>query len=440
MSAPPRSLGPEDAGRFAAARLLAVRSHPYLATALFALRPVAAHGLGTFAVDRHWRIYVDPAPLRGWEVREVAGVLLHEVAHLVRDHAGRAETLGVRTAPEARRWNLACDLAINDDLDSDGIPLPGNPDRPGSLGLPVGLLEEDYYSRLRSPSERSLLPAGSRPPEVGTPPSSGDGSATAGDGRPTDGDGRPTDGADTPTDAEDPSGCGSGSDGRRRSWELEADDAGAPGIGGAEAAVIRVIVTEALRAAGTQAAGRLRSADPRSAAPVDWRCQLRSALRRCQQRRAGQSDTTYRRPNRRHPDIDGPILPARCEPRLELAVIVDTSGSVSEEQLGAALGQIDEVRRQLRLPWLWVIPCDATPGPPQRVRAAASIALSGGGGTDLRPALELLRRLQPRPDAAVVITDGYTPWPSAPPPGITLVVASTDRPSKIPGANDITIR
>jgi hypothetical protein len=37
------------------ARLRAIEYAPYLAHALFAVRPVAAEGLGTFAVDRGWR-------------------------------------------------------------------------------------------------------------------------------------------------------------------------------------------------------------------------------------------------------------------------------------------------------------------------------------------------------------------------------------------------
>src|SRR5690349_7410766 len=39
-----------------AARLVAVTHAPYLAHALFTVSPVAAEGLGTFAVDRSWRL------------------------------------------------------------------------------------------------------------------------------------------------------------------------------------------------------------------------------------------------------------------------------------------------------------------------------------------------------------------------------------------------
>jgi hypothetical protein len=38
------------------ARLVAIEYAPYLAHALIASRPVAAEALGTFAVDRAWRL------------------------------------------------------------------------------------------------------------------------------------------------------------------------------------------------------------------------------------------------------------------------------------------------------------------------------------------------------------------------------------------------
>jgi AAA domain (dynein-related subfamily) len=50
-----RDLTAEEARLLTAARLAAVEHAPYLAHALFQARPVAAEGLGTFAVDRTWR-------------------------------------------------------------------------------------------------------------------------------------------------------------------------------------------------------------------------------------------------------------------------------------------------------------------------------------------------------------------------------------------------
>jgi hypothetical protein len=59
-----RPLSDSESRLLTAARLVAVEHGPYLAHALFASQPVAAEGLGTLAVDRGWRPYVDPLALR----------------------------------------------------------------------------------------------------------------------------------------------------------------------------------------------------------------------------------------------------------------------------------------------------------------------------------------------------------------------------------------
>ncbi|WP_425563398.1 DUF2201 family putative metallopeptidase, partial [Microbacterium panaciterrae] len=77
-----RPLTGDERRALAAARLVAVESAPYFAHAVFTVRPLAAVGLGTFAVDQHWRLYVDPAMLAEWGPQTAGAVLVHEVNHL----------------------------------------------------------------------------------------------------------------------------------------------------------------------------------------------------------------------------------------------------------------------------------------------------------------------------------------------------------------------
>ena len=65
-----------------------------------------------FAVDERWRIYYDPKGVERYEVDELAFILLHEVHHLIRNHADRARSKQV--VPDV--WNIAGDMEINDDL------------------------------------------------------------------------------------------------------------------------------------------------------------------------------------------------------------------------------------------------------------------------------------------------------------------------------------
>src|SRR5699024_5576950 len=108
-----RALDVAEDEAFRLGRMLAIQHMPYWARALFAVTPLAAPDLATFAVDGRWRLYMDPALLTGqqrWGTPTVAAVLLHEIGHLLRDHAGRARSMPVPLAHTA--WNFAGDAEI----------------------------------------------------------------------------------------------------------------------------------------------------------------------------------------------------------------------------------------------------------------------------------------------------------------------------------------
>src|SRR3990167_1959413 len=93
---PPRNGRERDWGRkimkeiydaLARARL----DRPYFGRAFAALSPVEVNGLGTVAVDKHWRLYYDPATIKTWGLVGTAAAMVHEIAHLLRRHHMRAE-------------------------------------------------------------------------------------------------------------------------------------------------------------------------------------------------------------------------------------------------------------------------------------------------------------------------------------------------------------
>ena len=94
VSTQARPLTTEEREAFRVVRLVAFQQMPYYAAGLFSLIPVAVPGYGTWAVDRWWRLYLDPELLVGesaWTVREAGGVLCHELNHLLRVHAERTD-------------------------------------------------------------------------------------------------------------------------------------------------------------------------------------------------------------------------------------------------------------------------------------------------------------------------------------------------------------
>lgn len=109
--------------RLVAGRLRAVDWQPYLASALFAMKPIREPRIPTAGVDEQWRMYWNPEFIATCSVDEVAAVWLHEVGHLLRDHRARFNAL---MEPKNRHplFNKAADAAINVDLRDCNIHLP----------------------------------------------------------------------------------------------------------------------------------------------------------------------------------------------------------------------------------------------------------------------------------------------------------------------------
>ncbi|GAA3125102.1 hypothetical protein GCM10017687_44280 [Streptomyces echinatus] len=195
---------PLDRDKLLAARLHAVKVRPYLAGALFALHVVEDRSVPTMAVDAHWRCYVSPGFVARTPMEDLAGVWVHEVSHLIRDHHGRSERYarenGEYGPGERLRRNIAADFEINDDIYGHGLPVPAGAVGPSLLRLPAGLLMEEY---LRTASM----------------------SGAAADLAWLD--------------------CGSGADGQARPWEL--GQGGAHGLSRQQRDAVRFRVAEAIK-------------------------------------------------------------------------------------------------------------------------------------------------------------------------------------------------
>ncbi len=375
---------PLDTTKLNAARLVAADLQPFLSTALYSLRVIPAPGLGTFAVDERWRLYVDPTTLLRWSTQHVAGVLLHEVGHVIRDHAARARAAFVQDG-EGHRWNVAADAEINDDLVHEGVQLPPVPVLPKRLGLASGKAAEFYFHQLVS---RDVLPP-------------------------------------------DP-GCGPGATGREadetelhrrfgvRSAHAEAgqgrvgedhDD----GIDAVTADLIRAQVADAIlvhhRARGDAPGSWVRWAEALRNPVIDWRQQLRRVVR-TQLSAPGRVNYSYRRLSRRR--VPGVVLPGMVQPVPSVALILDTSASVDGELVSAAWSEVTGCLRSggVDRSRVTVWAADAAVHRVPMRQWAKPVHLHGGGGTDMALAIETAVKATPKPDVVVVFTDGETGWPT----------------------------
>ncbi|MFD4638142.1 VWA-like domain-containing protein [Lentzea sp. NPDC058436] len=370
-----------DEEKLFAARLYAVRCRPYLATALFALHPVESRHVPTMAVDRHWRCYVSPAFVDRTPLEELAGVWVHEASHLLRDHHGRgdrfAEQNDLHGPGERLRMNIAADCEINDDVFGDGLPRPQDAVHPRALHLDEGQLMEDYLRQFRL------------------------GRYTA---------------AFAWLD------CGSGADGLERVWDL--GPGGAHGLTEQERDAVRFRVAQGIKGSpGNAPEGWRRWAEEAFQPPQQWRDLLGAAIRSAVSGPGVGEDYTYGRPSRRSASVPGVVMPSLRRRPPRVVVIVDTSGSVSDAELGSAIVEITAIVRAVggRRDLVSVLSCDAAAHVTGPLCKAEGIPLVGGGGTDLREGFDKALRSSPRPDVVVVLTDGQTPWPETAPPCRTVV-------------------
>ncbi|MFE3254557.1 VWA-like domain-containing protein [Nocardia sp. NPDC059091] len=370
-----------DFDKLFAARLLAARARPYLATALFALHLVESPRVPTMGVDRYWRCYVSPAFVNYTPVADLASVLVHEVSHLLREHHRRSDRFAREhdlTGPAERlRMNIAADAEINDDAFGDGLVQPEGAVLPSTLGLGSGELMEDYLRQFR---------LGPRTADLAW------------------------------------LDCGSGADGLDREWELGPD--GADGLSEQERDAVRFRVAQGIIARpGHAPEGWRRWAEEAVHPPQPWRDLLGAAIRSAASAPGAGADYSYGRPARRSAGVPGVVLPSlrRTPPRV--TVIIDTSGSVSDAELGSALLETAAIARTVggRRDLVTVLSCDAAARIADPLCRAEGIPLIGGGGTDLRTGFAKALRAQPRPDVVVVLTDGQTPWPAARPACRTVV-------------------
>ena len=100
-----------------------------------------------------------------------------------------------------------------------------------------------------------------------------------------------------------------------------------------------------------------------------------------------------------------------------LVVGIDTSGSITGSMVSAFLSEVVGICQNVMPEVLHLIECDATiqshkvfdQGSLDQLGAITE--LHGGGGTDMRVIFDHVKQNNIKPEAIVVLTDGYTDWP-----------------------------
>ena len=393
------------------ARLKLAKQRPYLSAALWALIPVAKPGLanecpGPIGVDKYWRMYYDPEKIESWDIDAATSVLYHEIGHLIRGHALRGEPLPAMIVTPTGPYplfSIAGDLEINDDIEKEGFKFPdGLGIFPKTFKLPDDLIAEEYYELLLKKNPPMKI-------EVNC------GSCASGHKQPWE-DGEP---AGEGTESKDGQGQ-------------------TPGVSEAIGELIRRQVArdvvDASKTQGNVPAGLLRWAQNKLDPTIDWRRRLATVVRNAVREVLGQTDYTNRRFSRRQHALGNVRLPALMTPQFKVGIVVDTSGSIGQEELDKELAEIQGILKCAGVGDVTTFVGDTDFVRTDKVQKAKDIKVQGGGGTDMTRGLHMAFALRPRPEVVVLLTDGYTAWPvERPPCKVVVALVPGGTPDRIPG-------
>ncbi|MFA4969364.1 MAG: VWA-like domain-containing protein [Sulfuritalea sp.] len=396
------------AGKLAAARTRLILDKPFLGALVLRLPLVeAGTWCRTTGTDAR-KLYYNPRWVESLTTAEVQFALAHEALHCALGHFAR------RGHRVQRKWDLACDFAINPLLIDEGLKPPL-----GSqvLSLYRGMAAEEIYPCLDDSLDNETLDDHSWDGNEGG--RGGDANANGGAPPPPEvmSPAEPetvslADGAgDTPQDAS----AGGATD--------EPGEGPPPPLSAREKEQLQQQWQRHLAGAAQRAreAGKLsgnlaRLVESALAPQVSWRAALAQYLSQ-----AARDDYSYQRPSRRSGESSGDVIwPSLRSHAGDIFVALDTSGSIADADLAQFVGELNAIKGTLPVR-VTLVACDAALAPDapwvcepwQELRLPRKF--DGGGGTAFAPVFEWIEREGAHPDALVYFTDGEADFPQLAP-------------------------
>lgn len=379
------------------ARTRLVMSKPFLGALVLRL-PMAeasAKWCPTTATDAR-KFYYNPDYIDALSVDEVQFVLAHEALHCALSHFAR------RGHRVKHRWDLACDYAVNPLLINDGMTPP-----PGALTLHVfdGMTAEEIYPCIEDnssdePMDKHLYDGEETSEGSG---SQFDDSRDQERGAKEGDENQPDDGGDSNRKERDGEGSGN------RSGQPPPLTAGEKDALAQKWQQYLASAAQQAQQAGKLSGALARLVDHLLQPNLPWRAVLARYLSQ-----VARDDYSYLRPSRREGNV---IFPSLRSAQVEVAVALDTSGSVTDRELAEFLAEISALKGQLRAR-VTLLACDshlAADGP-WRFEPWEEFSLprqfQGGGGTDFRPVFDWIATQGQAPNVLVYFTDAEGDFPS----------------------------
>ncbi|HEX2824716.1 MAG TPA: VWA-like domain-containing protein [Burkholderiales bacterium] len=380
------------ATKLAAARARLILERPFIGALVMHLPLVPATGDWCASVATDARaIYYNAEYVDRLSLAEAQFVLAHEAMHCALGHLAR------RSHRTVKRWDVACDHAVNLLLVDEGMVAP-----------PDALLDAAYRG-LSAEEIYPLLPLGPQMRTLDQHIGGGTGALTGRRSR----EARPALARVSFTQSE--AGWDDAGDEHRVNESAEEPPAISPAHAEALAHEWQGRMASAAqqaRLAGRLAPAWLRLVDKLMQPQLPWRALLARYVMS-----AARDDYSFQRPSRRE---GAAMLPRLASGEADVCVAIDTSGSVTRAELAEFVGEIDALKSQIRAR-VTLLACDERldERAPWRFSAWEPVLLPeemrGGGGTSFLPVFEWIDRTNDRPDVLVYFTDAFGEFPAAPP-------------------------
>ena len=339
--------------------------------------------IGVCITDGKANCYYNPQFIENFTVEELYGIIIHELEHLIRLHCVRKSTRHMEL------WNWSCDLCCNGRLSNSRIgyrdpitkklTLP-HTNKPQFKGIfipetwPDTLSAEEYYNWL-------------------------DIHCTSGD-------------------------CTK----RLKNDGEQQDDHDVWGWSDASEETARQVVNKLVQEANCKSQGRgpghLSLVLAKLQKPkVRWRELLRSSIARS----LGNTRKTYSRRSRRRDQFGIPGTSHRAASKI--SIILDTSGSISKQDLEQFFAEIEALTSRATVAVLqWD---DGFQGWTEHYRKGMwkTFKISGRGGTNMASAITYLEEHRQLGNITVIVTDAECHWPAEPNyPIILCIIGSREGP------------
>lgn len=324
-------------------------------------------------------IYFHPEKAAALSEPELVWLWAHEVMHCAKGDLWRGK------GKDPERWNIAADYKVNQILDETMRASTAAARRMKAMS---GICRDPQYDRLSAEEVYHQLPDNPQGRQPGAftraaPQAGGDEDGENGEGQGDDAGGNTLAQGDEALEAE---------------WRE---------------AVATAATTTRMRDRGHLPAGIAAAIEELMNPAVSWRELLRQFAAR-----VTRDDYTWKRPNRRFAHA-GVMLPSlRTEGLGTIAVVRDTSGSITPELNRAFLTELQEILDTCHPEVIHVLDCDARVHQHLEFRTGDDLrgtAYRGGGGTDFVPAFDYLERHHIEADAVIYLTDLYGRFPDGPP-------------------------